>query len=56
MKSVVDRRREGKIELYTTTDNGFLNPSCGCARADGENFELQLGVLDPAYFRRDECF
>jgi hypothetical protein len=36
MKSVVNRRREDKFELHTSTENGYFNLSCGCARADVE--------------------
>ena len=54
MKSVVDSRREVKIELHTTMENGFFNPSCVWARAGVGNFKLHLAVLDPASCRRDE--
>ncbi len=54
IKSVVDIRQEVNIELNTTTENGFFNPSCGCARAGGGNFELHLPVINPFDSRLDE--
>ncbi len=54
MKSEVDSSQEVNIKLHTMTENGFFNPSCGCARAGGGIFELHLAFHIPPNSRRDE--